>query len=453
MPPLDTDGDVVMSGAGVAASVGAGSGTSTVTRMDACDRRVESGHSWLRDTPIAFPPPPPPSMSRVKPGTVVHPTVVMDCDCCGVQHDDGLGWYKGRAGTSAYWSPQMISRDSRGERLAYGADADWWSFGCLLYCLMTGRSPFASGMGSSYDNQLTVEGRISWPRGIFSRDAKDLITRLLTVDPAKRLGSGPQGWKQVMAHPWFARTDWALLEAKVLPAPCIPPYRMATHLAIPPEKIEGQYRNAAAEAAADAEMRVAAARLELTAEDEAIFRATTYTAPDWLVRGILKAIQANEGHAYPQRDAIDRARAEEAAADAAADEEDALDDFDDGGDLSPTMPMGDALTGSRHGRDATTGNSAQWAVPAATQSASVSAAAHSGVGMPSTRTLAVPLPRLTASASGSSTARGQSSPIVTASSVVVVAATPVSGACIETCSTVPGSGAHRAAVRRTTPGF
>ena len=25
----------------------------------------------------------------------------------------------------------MISRDARGERIAYGCEADWWSFGCL----------------------------------------------------------------------------------------------------------------------------------------------------------------------------------------------------------------------------------------------------------------------------------------------------------------------------------
>jgi serine/threonine protein kinase len=119
----------------------------------------------------------------------------------------------------------MISRDSRGERIAYGAEADWWSFGCLVYCLMTGRSPFSSGMGTSYDNALTLEGRIQWPRGVFSKDAKDIIARLLTVDPARRLGGGPYGWKDVMAHPWFTRVDWALLEAKVLPAPSIPAYR------------------------------------------------------------------------------------------------------------------------------------------------------------------------------------------------------------------------------------
>jgi hypothetical protein len=39
-------------------------------------------------------------------GAVISPTVVLDCTC-GHSGDDGTGWYKGRAGTSAYWCPQV----------------------------------------------------------------------------------------------------------------------------------------------------------------------------------------------------------------------------------------------------------------------------------------------------------------------------------------------------------
>jgi serine/threonine protein kinase len=230
--------------------------------------------------------------------TVVHPTVIMDCRC-GHPHDDGCGWYKGRAGTSAYWPPQMIARNAKGDRIAYGADADWWSFGCLVFCLMTGRSPFASGAGTATDNSLTLTGKLSWPKGVFSREAKDLLSRILTVDPARRLGSGQHGWRDVMSHPWFSQVDWALLEAKVLTSPCIPPYRMATNLETPPEKIAGQYSSAAAVEAAAAEALAVeeAAKLVLTAEDEAIFEAVTYTAPDMLLRGIIKSVVSQDGDA------------------------------------------------------------------------------------------------------------------------------------------------------------
>jgi hypothetical protein len=246
-----------------------------------------------------------PALGFITPETVVNPTVVMDCTCC-FSPDAGEGWYRGRAGTSAYWCPAMLQRDARGERLPYGCDSDWWSYGCLVYCLMTGRSPFASGLGSQYDNALTLEARLSWPRGIFSREAKDFISRLLHPDPAQRLGAGPHGWQEVMSHPWFAKLDWGLLEAKVIPAPVVPHYRMATDLLVPPEKVAGQYQHTQAReaAAAEAAAITAAAALELTAEDEAIFRAVTYTAPDMLLRAVIKAPIPLEAPAGPYSDAV-----------------------------------------------------------------------------------------------------------------------------------------------------
>lgn len=55
---------------------------------------------------------------------------------------DGMGWYKGRAGTPGYWCPEMLRRTPAGNRIKYGTGADWWSFGCLLYALMAGRYVF-----------------------------------------------------------------------------------------------------------------------------------------------------------------------------------------------------------------------------------------------------------------------------------------------------------------------
>jgi len=62
--------------------------------------------------------------------TVITGDCSADCSCVH-HHDDGSGWYKGRAGTSAYWAPQMLDRNNLGERFAYGAETDWYSFGCM----------------------------------------------------------------------------------------------------------------------------------------------------------------------------------------------------------------------------------------------------------------------------------------------------------------------------------
>jgi len=224
--------------------------------------------------------------------TVVHPAVVLDCRCAS-NPDDGSSWYRGRAGTPGYFHPEMLRRDAAGRRLVYGMDCDWWAFGCLLYALMTGSSPFTGPHGGG-DDALTLAGRIDWPAGVpFSRDAKDLLSRLLHPDPARRLGAGPFGWRAVMAHPFFARVDWGLLEAKVLPAPAaaVPPYMMPSDEAVTPAKVRGEHTAAAAVvgAARRASAEAAAAAVQLSEEDEAAFAAMTYTAPSTLLRGLVKA--------------------------------------------------------------------------------------------------------------------------------------------------------------------
>lgn len=55
-----------------------------------------------------------------------------------------------------------------------------------------------------------------------SGDVVDLISRLLDVNDRTRLGSGPNGVKQLKDHPYFRSIDWDLLEQKQLEPPFIP---------------------------------------------------------------------------------------------------------------------------------------------------------------------------------------------------------------------------------------
>uniref|UniRef100_A0A8C7XFQ3 non-specific serine/threonine protein kinase n=1 Tax=Oryzias sinensis TaxID=183150 RepID=A0A8C7XFQ3_9TELE len=55
--------------------------------------------------------------------------------------------------------------------------------------------------------------------------AKDLIQRLLTKDPTKRLGSGPDGAENVKKHPFYQNISWEDLAAKKVPAPFKPVIR------------------------------------------------------------------------------------------------------------------------------------------------------------------------------------------------------------------------------------
>jgi serine/threonine protein kinase len=55
-----------------------------------------------------------------------------------------------------------------------------------------------------------------------SGEVVDLISRLLDVNDKSRLGSGPNGVKNIKEHRFFQSIDWDLLESKQLDPPFIP---------------------------------------------------------------------------------------------------------------------------------------------------------------------------------------------------------------------------------------
>lgn len=62
---------------------------------------------------------------------------------------------------------------------------------------------------------------LAYPR-FLSVGAQDLLKKLLTKDPALRLGGGPDGAAQIKAHPWFENFAWDALLAKEIRAPFVP---------------------------------------------------------------------------------------------------------------------------------------------------------------------------------------------------------------------------------------
>lgn len=75
-----------------------------------------------------------------------------------------------------------------------------WSIGVVMYILLCGFPPFhdQDGMGF-YTNILNAKFDFPLPywEGV-TEAAKDLINRLLTADPEKRIKA-----KEALAHPWI----------------------------------------------------------------------------------------------------------------------------------------------------------------------------------------------------------------------------------------------------------
>ena len=81
-------------------------------------------------------------------------------------------------GTPNYISPEVIQNQS------YGLQTDLWSLGCILYALLTGTPPFECATVQETLFRIKA-GKFSLSDD-FSKDASDLICKLLTQDPASR---------------------------------------------------------------------------------------------------------------------------------------------------------------------------------------------------------------------------------------------------------------------------
>lgn len=104
-------------------------------------------------------------------------------------------------GTWAYSAPEMAAR------VGYGLKFDTWSFGVILFILLSGFHPF-DPEGDYPPEQVKALAR----QGLFnlkdpvwktiSDEAKDLVCKCIVVDPEERYDAD-----QILAHPWMKKAD------------------------------------------------------------------------------------------------------------------------------------------------------------------------------------------------------------------------------------------------------
>ena len=116
-------------------------------------------------------------------------------------------------GTIYYIAPEIL------ERKGYDNTVDLWSLGCLMYEMLNGRPLFNFNIGKVDINEY--KKKIILPNN-FSDEAKDLITKLLDLDPKKRIGAGNKGFENLKKHKYFEGINWDDLEKKKITPPFIP---------------------------------------------------------------------------------------------------------------------------------------------------------------------------------------------------------------------------------------
>ncbi|XP_023343921.1 3-phosphoinositide-dependent protein kinase 1 [Eurytemora carolleeae] len=107
-------------------------------------------------------------------------------------------------GTAQYVSPEMLT--SKGCSPA----SDLWAAGCIIYQMESGSPPFQSG--SEYlIFQKILKLEYSFPDQ-FNSEGADLVKRLLTLEPEKRLGftdiCDHVCYKSIKSHPYFRDLDF-----------------------------------------------------------------------------------------------------------------------------------------------------------------------------------------------------------------------------------------------------
>uniref|UniRef100_A0A8C9W6R2 calcium/calmodulin-dependent protein kinase n=1 Tax=Scleropages formosus TaxID=113540 RepID=A0A8C9W6R2_SCLFO len=104
-------------------------------------------------------------------------------------------WF-GFAGTPGYLSPEVLRKD------AYGKPVDMWACGVILYILLVGYPPFWDEDQHRLYQQIKA-GAYDFPSpewDTVTPEAKDLINKMLTINPSKRITA-----TEALKHPWICQ--------------------------------------------------------------------------------------------------------------------------------------------------------------------------------------------------------------------------------------------------------
>ncbi|XP_069320466.1 ribosomal protein S6 kinase alpha-6 isoform X1 [Eulemur rufifrons] len=115
-------------------------------------------------------------------------------------------------GTVEYMAPEVVNR--RG----HSQSADWWSYGVLMFEMLTGTLPF-QGKDRNETMNMILKAKLGMPQ-FLSAEAQSLLRMLFKRNPANRLGS--EGVEEIKRHLFFANIDWNKLYKREVQPPFKP---------------------------------------------------------------------------------------------------------------------------------------------------------------------------------------------------------------------------------------
>lgn len=103
--------------------------------------------------------------------------------------------------TAHYAAPEVLKKQG------YDAACDIWSLGVSLFIMLSGKTPFKIIESDTPENLLSriSQTKINFDEGNWkhiSFDAKDLVKRMLNLDPRQRISSS-----NILKHPWITNSE------------------------------------------------------------------------------------------------------------------------------------------------------------------------------------------------------------------------------------------------------
>ena len=136
-------------------------------------------------------------------------------------------------GTPDYIAPEILKEQD------YGGAVDWWSFGVLLYEMLSGQPPFEADNEDELFESIICD-EVLYPAWM-TNDAVAICDQFLTKNPEDRLGGniGPNfdsngkvtnRWDltpeyRIQTHPFFKDIDWERIQNRQIRPPFLPRVR------------------------------------------------------------------------------------------------------------------------------------------------------------------------------------------------------------------------------------
>ena len=120
-------------------------------------------------------------------------------------------------GTPGYLAPELVLN------IGHNKAVDHWQLGVLIYDMLSFDSPFFNeDMDEIEQFRCVIEDPVPEIAEPVSPEAWDLILKLLTKDPKRRLGSRKRGELDILHHKWFKDLTLSELRKRTITAPWTP---------------------------------------------------------------------------------------------------------------------------------------------------------------------------------------------------------------------------------------